>query len=82
MLHKILYTKIYEIQFHTRNCIFIQIHIQFKQIIRYLTVGVLVVVAVVLLLVEEVVVVLLAVVGVAESLDALVPDHLVYNTIF
>ena len=22
MLHKILYTKIYEIQFHTRNCIF------------------------------------------------------------
>ena len=64
MLHKILYTKIYEIQFHTRNCIFIQIHIQFKQIIRYLTVGVLVVVAVVLLSVEEVVVVLL-VVGVA-----------------
>ena len=49
---------------------------------RYLTVVVLVVVAVVLLLVEEVVVVLLAVVGVAESLDALVPDHLVCNTIF
>ena len=48
---------------------------------RYLTVGVLVVVAVVLLLVEEVVVVLLVVVGVAESLSALVPDHLVYNTI-
>ena len=47
---------------------------------RYLTVVVLVVVAVVLLLVEEVVVVLL-VVGVAESLDALVLDHLVYNTI-
>ena len=48
---------------------------------RYLTVVVLVVVAVVLLLVEEVVVVLL-VVGVVESLDALVPGHLVYNTIF
>ena len=48
---------------------------------RYLTVGVLVVVAAVLLLVEEVVVVLLVVVGVAESLDALVLDHLVYNTI-
>ena len=38
---------------------------------RYLTVVVLVVVAVVLL-----------VVGVAESLGALVPGHLVYNTIF
>ena len=56
-------------------------HIEIKQIMRYLTVGVLVVEAVVLLLVEEVVVVLL-VVGAAESLDALVPDHLVYNTIF
>ena len=48
---------------------------------RFLTVGVLVVVAVVLLLVEAVVVVLL-VVGVAESLDALVLGHLEYNTIF
>ena len=48
----------------TQGIVFFQIHIQFKQIMRYLTVGVLVVVAVVLLSVEEVVVVLL-VVGVA-----------------